>query len=187
LDNWLSRACAYLKVNLPPEDSSSDLSLSHDDSPVLRDLGNGLLVSYLVDENNKFSYVQNRHLLATRKEEGELHKSAINNLYSLAERHLRIQPYGAVFAVLMEGNFEASVLLLDTVWDISFAKHIREEFIVAVPARDVLAFGDSSSPEAIAELSAIVRRLENNPSDHFLSKTLYRRRNKVWLPARSDS
>jgi hypothetical protein len=72
LDNWLSRACAYLKVKLPPEDSDSDLSLSHDDSPVLRDLGNGLLVSYLVDENSKFTYVQNRHLLATRTEESEL-------------------------------------------------------------------------------------------------------------------
>jgi len=182
LDNWLSRACAYLRVKLPPEDSKSDLSVSHDDSPVVRDLGNGLLVSYLVDENNKFAYVQNRHLLATRTEESDLHRSAIDNLYALAEKHLRTQPYGPVFAVLMEGNFEASVLLLDTVWDISFAKHIREEFVVAVPARDVLAFGDSSSPKAIAELSAIVRRLETNPADHFLSKALYRRHNKRWLP-----
>src|ERR1700689_3461246 len=28
--------------------------------------------------------------------------------------------------------------------------HVREEFVVAVPARDVLAFGDASSAEAIA-------------------------------------
>jgi uncharacterized protein YtpQ (UPF0354 family) len=138
-------------------------------------------VSYLVDEDGMFTYVQDRHLLATHTEEGELHKSAIGNLYTLAEKHLRIQPYGPVFAVLMEGNFEASVLLLDTVWDISLAQHVREEFVVAAPARDVLAFGDSSSPEAIAELSAIVRRLENR-SDHTLFKTLYRRHNKVWLP-----
>jgi hypothetical protein len=32
---------------------------------------------------------------------------------------------------------------------------VREEFVVAVPARDVLAFGDASSAEAIAELDTI--------------------------------
>ena len=55
----------------------------------------------------------------------------------LAEQHPRMQPYGPVFALFMEGNFAASVLLLDTLWDVSFAKHVREEFVVALPARDV--------------------------------------------------
>jgi hypothetical protein len=61
----------------------------------------------------------------------------------------------------IKGNFEASVLLLDTVWDISFAKHIKGEFVAAVPARDVLAFGDSSSAETVAELRAIINRLKS--------------------------
>jgi hypothetical protein len=78
----------------------------------------------------------------------------------LAEQHLQIQPYGPVFALFMEGNFEASVLLLDTLWNVSFAKHVRQEFVVAVPARDVLAFGDSSSAEAIAELNAITGQVQ---------------------------
>jgi hypothetical protein len=56
----------------------------------------------------------------------------------LAEQHLQIQTFGPVFAMLMEGNFEASVLLLDTLWNVSFAKHVRDEFVVAVLARDVL-------------------------------------------------
>jgi hypothetical protein len=73
----------------------------------------------------------------------------------LAEQHPRMQPYGPVFALFMEGNFEAGVLLLDTLWDVSFAKHVREEFVVAVPARDVPSFGDASSAEAIAKLDAI--------------------------------
>jgi|HubBroStandDraft_2_1064218.scaffolds.fasta_scaffold167711_1 hypothetical protein len=77
----------------------------------------------------------------------------------LAEQHHRMQPYGPVFALFMEGNFAASVLLLDTLWDVSFAKHVREEFVVALPARDVLASGDSSSAEAMAELNAITGRV----------------------------
>jgi hypothetical protein len=70
-----------------------------------------------------------------------------------------MQPYGPVFALFMEGNFAASVLLLDTLWDVSFTKPVREEFVVALPARDVLASGDSSSAEAMAELNAITGRM----------------------------
>ena len=44
-------------------------------------------------------------------------------------------------------------------WDILFAKHVKEKFVAAVPARDVLAFGDSSSPAAVAKLRAIIDRL----------------------------
>ena len=76
----------------------------------------------------------------------------------------------------MEGNFAASVLLLDTLWDVSFAKHVREEFVVALPARDVLASGDSSSAEAMAELNAITGRVHANArGGHLLSPPLYRR------------
>jgi hypothetical protein len=73
----------------------------------------------------------------------------------------------------MEGNFEASVLLLDTSRDVSFAKHVREEFVVAGPARDVLAFGDSSSAEVIAEPNAITGRLlANGRGAHLLAPRL---------------
>lgn len=176
------RAVAYLKPKLPDEEPGAAVSLSHTDSPVLRDLGNGLLVAYVVDDGKSFSYVQNRHLFAAGIDADQLHKSAISNLYALAEKHLRIQPHGPVFALFMESNFEASVLLLDTVWDVSFAKHVREEFVAAVPARDVLAFGDSSSPEAIAELRAIIGRLRTSKGDHLLSPSLFRRTNQAWVP-----
>jgi hypothetical protein len=125
------------------------LQISGEDSPVLKDLKNGLLVSYIVDEGSRFTYVQNRHLRAAGIDELTLHKTAVHNLYSVAEKHLKVQPYGPVFSVFMEGNFEASVLLLDTVWDVSFAQYVCEDFVAAIPARDVLAFGDSSSAEAI--------------------------------------
>jgi Protein of unknown function (DUF1444) len=181
MNEW-ARAIAYLKAKLPDEDPGVAVSLSPEDSPVLRDLGNGLLVSYVVDEGKNFGYVQKRHLFAAGIGASELHKSAIDNLYTLAEKHLRIQPYGPVFAVFMEGNFEASVLLLDTVWEVSLAKHVREEFVAAVPARDVLAFGDSSSPEAITELRTMIGRLKTSKGDHLLSTSLYRRKNGAWVP-----
>jgi hypothetical protein len=176
--DW-TRSIAYLKRKLP-EDGSPALSLGYEESPVLRDLNNGLLVSYLVDEENSFSYVQHRHLLAAEIDENAVHQAAIENLYRIAERHLKIQQHGPVFTVFMEGNFEASVLLLDAVWDNSFANYIRGDFVAAIPSRDVLAFGDSSSTEGIAELRAIIDRVATGSSDHIVSTSLYRRCNRVW-------
>jgi uncharacterized protein YtpQ (UPF0354 family) len=176
-----TRAVAYLKPNPTDDVRGPTISLGHEDSPVLRDLHNGLLVAYLVDEGTRFGYVQNRHLCAAGVDQDTLHKTAIDNLYALAERHLRIQPYGPVFTLFMEGNFEASVLLLDTVWDVSFARHVQGEFVAAAPARDVLAFGDSSSPEAVAELRAIIGRVTASGADHQLSTSLYCRRRGIWL------
>ena len=181
-ETW-TRAVAYLKPNLT-DGSEATVSLNQEDSPILRDLHNGLLVAYLVDKGTSFDYLQNRHLIEAGIDEDRLHKTAIANLYSLAERHLRIQPYGPVFTLFMEGNFEASVLLLDSVWDITLAKNVKGEFVAAVPARDVLAFGDSSSPEAVAELRAIINRTKSSGADHPLSTSLYRRRRGTWL---SDS
>jgi uncharacterized protein YtpQ (UPF0354 family) len=179
-EDW-TRAVAYLTAKVLDDGPPPVVSLSHADSPVLRDLENGLLVAYVVDEGKGFSYVQNRHLLAADIDKEKLHKTAIDNLYALAEQYLRIQPYGPVFTLFMEGNFEASVLLLDTLWDVSFAKHVREEFVVSVPARDVLAFGDSSSAEAIAELNAITGRVHaNGRAGHLLSPRLYRRSGGMW-------
>jgi uncharacterized protein YtpQ (UPF0354 family) len=180
-DSW-QRAIAYVKPNLTADEQSPAISLNREDSPILRDLHNGLSVAYLVDEGRSFGYLQNRHLASAGIDEDKLHQTAIDNLYSLAERHLRVQPHGKVFALFMEGNFEASVLLLDTVWDISLAKHVNGNFVAAIPARDVLAFGDSTSPEAIAELRDVIKRLKWKGADHPISDSLYRRINYAWLP-----
>ncbi len=176
----LKKAIAYLKPDLSREESPA-LALAHDESPVLRDWNNGLLVSYLVDGGNRFTYVQNKHLVACGISENQLHEVGINNLYTMAEKHLRIQQHGSVHALFMEGNFEASVLLLDTVWDISIKNLVREDFVAAVPTRDVLAFGDSSSPQAIKELHDVVGRLQSAQADHRLSTNLYRRKEGRWL------
>lgn len=178
------RAVAYLKPKVTDGGPEAAKSVSIRDSPVLRDLQNGLLVAYLVDEGTGFSYVQNQHLSTAGIEEDTLHATAVNNLYGLAARHLRIQPYGSVFAVFMEGNFEASVLLLDTVWDVSLAKHVAGDFLAVAPARDVLAFGDSSSPEAAVELRAIIERVKST-TDHALSDSVFRRSNGGWFPQES--
>src|SRR5688572_24225872 len=179
--DW-ARAIAYLKPKVPDSDPFPVMDLSEADSPVLRDLGNGLLVAYVVDEGSHFSYVQNRHIAARGVSEADLHRVGVRNLAELVEQRLSVRPYGKVFAVLLDGNFEASVLLLDSVWDGAFTKFVAGEYMAALPARDVLAFGDASSRQAIAELQAVVARVQASEADHQLSDSLYRRLGRTWVP-----
>jgi uncharacterized protein YtpQ (UPF0354 family) len=159
------------------------VQLAGEDEPVLRDLGNGLLVTYLVDAGEAFEYIQGRHLHAAGITPDTLHRTAIDNLYTLAERHLQVQPFGSIYAVFMEGHFEASVLLLDTVWDHSLADRARGGFLAVVPSRDVLAFGDASSASTRIELEAVVQRVVAGNADHLLSTSFYRRTGSAWEPA----
>ena len=156
-------AIAYLKPRLPDGLDEPVLALTQEESPVLRDLGNGLLVAYLIDEGDQFSYVQNEDLSATGASEAKLHQCAIHNLYDLADnKGVRVQPYGSIFAMFLDGNFERSLLLLDTLWDQSLAEHVPDGAVVAAPTRDVLAFGNRATPGVMEELRAVVDRVSEN-------------------------
>ena len=58
---------------------------------------------------------------------------------------------------------------------------MQGEFVVAVPSRDVLAFGDSGSARAIGELRAIVDRVYKPGANHLLARALCRRRAGKWV------
>ena len=73
-------AIAYLKAQVPSDDPAPSLQLNEDESPVLKTLGGDLLVSYVLDEGNKFSYVQAKHLRAAGITADELHQTAVENL-----------------------------------------------------------------------------------------------------------
>ena len=173
---FCQRAIAYVKV--PAPETPDEVALSEADSPVLKDLENGLLVAYLVDEDGSFTYVQHRHVTDAGISLAQLHDFGITNLRQIAEERLRVQEYGSVYAVFLEGNFEASLILLDSLWTEGLAHLVKNGFAAAIPARDILAFCDSSSTEGLAELRQIVSRAENG--DHPLTPVLYRRDQGCW-------
>ena len=173
------KAIAYLKALLPAEKEEPAVILSEDDSPILRDLGNGLAISYVVDEGNRFAYIQGRHLKEQGIDRDQLHSTGIKNLQGIASTNLRVQPYQNTFAVLLDGNFEASLILIDQLWDSTFRQFVKGEYAVAVAARDILAFGDASSRAAIVELSGIISRIFPD-GDHLLSDRILVRKGGVW-------
>ena len=172
------KAVAHLKVSAPAREPS--LQVPGPDLPVVRALAHDLLVVYLIDEGNRFSYVQQRRLVAAGLTEDELHVAAVENLRLFANSNVRVIPYGAMYVVLAGGNFEASLLLLPGFWNM-YQYLAPNGFAVAFPARDLLAFGDVDSSAALAELQALCARSEGKV-DHPLSGRLYQGDGNEWRP-----
>jgi hypothetical protein len=111
-----SRAKAYLKVK---EFGHLDngVSLAHRDAPIIKDLTNSLCVAYVVDEGGHFKYLQNRDCEKSGLSKSEIHKISVRNLAELAKERIQIRPYGNIYAVMLDGNFEASLILVDGLWE----------------------------------------------------------------------
>lgn len=180
-----SRATAYLKARVP-DDNSSVIALAQDDSPVLRPFVDPLLISYAVDAGTHYELVQNRHLQKDGIDEQTLHRIGLENLGRLVnERPTRVHPYGNIFAVTMGGDFEASLILLDSLWDEHFRPFVPGDYAAVLPARDVLAFCDASSAAGLDELRQVVQRVFTT-GDHVLADRIYGRRSNQWEPLRGN-
>jgi hypothetical protein len=177
-----SRAIAYLKAELPADEPSPSITLSGPDAPVLRRLTSGLLVAYLVDAGDQFEYVQERDLAQDGINADELHAIGLANLASRDAGGVRVAPHpgGQMFAVLMGGNFEASLILVDWLWDEGFRRFVGGDYVVAVPARDLLAFCDVTSADGLRDLGAVCQRAQSPGVSHRISDRLYRRRDRGW-------
>ena len=174
----LSRAIAYLKVAIT-DNLGKAFKLSFEDSMVLRDLGNGLVVTYVVDQNDCFHFVQQRHLQQSGLTEEALHKQAMDNLANFSRSNLQVRNHSQILAFLCGGNFEASLLLVDGLWDKGIAHAIKAPYIAAIPARDILAVCSAESRDGIRELREIVSRITPG-GDHLLTTALYIRENGMW-------
>lgn len=178
------QAIAYLKVAAPGEDDSPSVEFSQDDAPVLTEMGNNLLIAFIVDSGDSFTYIQHRHLSQAGITESELQQIGIGNLAEVAwNGNLRVTPHptNEVFAVMLDGHFEASLILIDALWDESFRQFLHGEYVAAIPTRDVLAFCDSHSELGRQELQSIVDQLRTS-NDHPLMHELLVRRNGKWIP-----
>ncbi len=74
---------------------------------------------HVVDTGKQFEWVQYRHLENEGCSEEGLHATGLVNLARLASDSLQVvrHPNTEMFACLMGGNFEASLILLDDLWD----------------------------------------------------------------------
>lgn len=178
--SYCRRAIAYIKEFLPENADDKVIKLSESDGLVCKDIGNGILVTYLVDEGNHFSYIQNKHLIEEGLTENELHIIGVNNLKEIALGTVKLQEHGNIYPLFLNGNYESSLILINELWDDLLAQYATNGFIIAIPARDIIAFCDINSNEGITELKQLNERVYEN-ADHQLTNCLYKRQNSQWV------
>lgn len=163
MDDFLSRSTACLLPAAPAEGEEARL---------VRPIGNGFMLGYAVDDG----WVLRRHL-SGGVTLADVHRQAMDNLFTLCAYHIRVQQFDTFFGVFIDGRFEASMFLLERLWQKDFANLVDKGYAIAAPARDVLAFCDIDSHAGKAELKRMVERVWDG-GDHLLSRELFRVRKK---------
>lgn len=158
------------------------ISPSKADEPVILAQKGAFAVAYLIDDGAGFSYVNMGEVSAAGITLDELHKIGLKNLAALVnkrERALTLKPLKNSYGLILEGNFEASLVLLDELWDGPLKKFLPNAPVVTLASRDICVFCDAKSPEGLAELKGISDRVTDG-GQHLLSSELFIRSNGKW-------
>jgi hypothetical protein len=100
--------------------------------------------------------------------------AAFKNLKARAEK-VQIYDFGGLRALSFETDYNVSLLLLPGVWNV--VPDLPADLVVAMPARDILAFGDGKDRRAIEAL----REVAALPDDGFpVTKLLFKRVADGW-------
>jgi uncharacterized protein YtpQ (UPF0354 family) len=112
--------------------------------------------------------------------EDQLHEVGLANLAEAVDGlEVKVHRAGSAFAVIVGGNHEAILLLLDGFWEGGFRQLVTGTYAAAVPARDVLVFADAEDTVAVAEPRAVIGRVWPT-GDHLLSDCLFTLRDGAW-------
>lgn len=109
----------------------------------------------------------------------DLKRHAIDNLNRILSKAQR-QQLGPSHGLITAGDHTAGLLIHDKMWD-EFAQTITGALVVSAPARDVLLFADSHSPDAVAELKRRTCQIAATGL-YAISETLITRQGGRWEP-----
>ncbi|MBD9668012.1 DUF1444 family protein [Variovorax sp. VRV01] len=168
-----------IKVVELDDPSTAVLTLSHDDSPVTRPFAADLIVMYAVDLPTHFQFVSYGDLKNASMTQEELHSLALRNLPTRVPKiELHGQP--SRYMVTAGGNLEATLLLLDSMWE-QFEEQMPGELLAVAPARDLLFVSASGWDGALSFMQEMASR--DLPEKRYaLSKCVFARRGGIWVP-----
>jgi uncharacterized protein YtpQ (UPF0354 family) len=160
------------------------IELPPDNSPISIPLVAELIVMYALDYPDRFEFITRRHLQENGLNQEELHALALSNL---PNRVPKIELHGEFprYMITAGGNFEATLLLLDGLWD-QLTEHLPGKPMAVVPARDLL-FVSGSDYEGASQFLADVASKELEEKRYALSKCILVREGGKWHAYRTAS
>lgn len=165
--------------------SAPGVDIPEADQPVCQALKGAFGAMYLVNQGETSNYATLGQMRAAGLTPQKLRQVALDNLAAYLGKHQQsfklLSLQDNAFGLRLDGQFEASLVLLDSLWDESLKKFLPNAPVVTIPSRDVCAFCDASSPDGIAALRAISARVSEK-GDHLISSGLFIRKAGMWLP-----
>lgn len=152
-------------------------ALSQEDSPVVQSFAADIVVMYAFNLPDRLQYVSHREMAQMGVSESQLHARAIENMpRHLPEIKLNDLNNG-VFGVSCGGTLEASLLLLEPMWQ-QLAPYLPGIPLAAVPARDLLIVSGSKHPNAFARIKQAGNIALADPSQEVSKVVLWRQGNR---------
>ena len=172
----LARALPYLSPVQSVDETAPVHAFGSSDAPISRVFSNTLVITYMIDEPGALVFVRQRDIEKDGPE--ALHARAVENLRAHANRRkLRFEPQGATFVAKLDGQHDASLLLLDELWDPpTRVADLDGDIVAAVPSRGMLLFTGGRVRGGIPGLRAAMTRSSERP----LSEELFVRRDGAW-------
>jgi len=138
-----------------------------------------LVIAYAEDSPQSIRYLTPARLAELKLDSKDLRKLVCSNLERLLPT-VDMQLEAGVYRIRAGGDYDASLLLLDSVWENSKLE-VRGEIVAAIPARDFLIVTGSEDGEGLKVLMAIAEKVTAK-APYRLSTELFVRRNGTFVP-----
>lgn len=160
------------------ESSAPTIELPKEDAPISRPFVADLMILYAEDKPSHFEFISSRRLIELGLTEDDLHARSLENLPG---RPPKIELHGSPPKQMLVagGNFEATLLLHDALWE-QVEEGIEGELLAVAPARDLLFVSTTSWEGARAFLREVASR-DLEDKSHMLSKCILRRVSGRWV------
>jgi uncharacterized protein YtpQ (UPF0354 family) len=133
-----------------------------------------LIVVYAQDSATNIRYLERGALEAVGLDRNELRALAVKNLLRLLPE-IQARGRDGVFLIAAGGDYEASLLLADEMWEGGRVK-VNGDVVVAVPSRDLLLVCGSGDPHGIARVREMAAKVAAE-APYRLTSELFVRRN----------
>lgn len=163
--------------------SDDDIILPPDHAVLDDELVGELLILYAFDLPGHFQYVSEHDCQTLGLDPAGLRNLSARNLTQRRSKPEILRPNGPAVMLRVDGDLEASLLLVDHLWP-QLARGIPGELVVAVPSRDVLAVSGTGIPRGVETLRYAARRAWERPAANpkrLLTRSLLVRRDNSWI------
>ena len=162
-----SRIVPVLKTPAWVEAIQQQRKAAPDLQPLTEPFNSELTIVYAEDRSASMRFLMMRDDVGDRS---KLHQLALANLHRLLPKIEMREGASGIFLINAGGDYEASLLLADTIWSSGQIK-VDGDTVVAVPAKDALLVTGSHNRAGIVRLRALAAEIAAGP--YGLTQTLF--------------